>query len=438
MSPSPLLHIAQGALSSCAVDPAMRSALDLSGTLLDVGGHSYDLSRFRRVSVLGAGKASAAMARTLRDMAGPLLAGGLIVTKYDHGLPLDGIQVLESAHPVPDHAGETASRLLLERAAAATEDDLVFFLLSGGASALIPSPRPPVTLEDKMQATRLLLDCGADIHEINAIRKHLSLIKGGHLAAALAPATVITLVVSDVLGDNLDVIGSGPTAPDQATFADCMEIIDRFTLRKQMPASVLDVLKRGAAGFLPETAKTGREFFSRVRHHIIASNGMALDGAAAAARELGYTPHILTGNLSGDVRDAAVMLAGSATHYQSPACLLAGGETTVTVRGKGKGGRNQELALRLALELEKHPLQASVSVLCLGTDGSDGPTDAAGGILGPETLARARAKGLHPEPYLENNDAYTFLQQAGALLVTGPTRTNVMDVAALLLEPLRP
>ena len=315
--------------------------------------------------------------------------------------------------------------------------NLVFFLLSGGASALIPSPRPPVTLEDKMRATRLLLDCGADIHEINAIRKHLSRIKGGHLAEALAPATVITLIVSDVLGDKLDVIGSGPTAPDQATFADCLEIIGRFALRDRMPASVLEVLERDAAGLLPETAKTGRSFFTKVRHHIVASNSMALDGAAAAARELGYAPHVLTGNLSGDVQNAAVMLARAARNHRAPACLLAGGETTVTVRGKGKGGRNQELALRLALELEKNPPQAAVSVLCLGTDGSDGPTDAAGGILGPETLARARAAGLHPEPYLDNNDAYTFLRQAGALLITGPTRTNVMDVAALLLDPIR-
>lgn len=438
MPPSPLLHVAKGALSACAVAPAMRSALSLSGTILNVAGHDYDLSRFRRVTALGAGKAAAAMAQTLHDLLGPALSGGLMVTKYGHGLPLDGIDVLESAHPVPDRAGEAAAGTLLEHAAAAGENDLVFFLLSGGASALIPSPRPPVTLEDKMQATRLLLDCGADIHEINAIRKHLSRIKGGHLAEALAPATVIALIVSDVLGDNLDVIGSGPTAPDQTTFADCLEIIGRFALRDRMPASVLEVLERGAAGLLPETAKNGRSFFTKVRHHIVASNGMALDGAAAAARGLGYAPHVLTGNLSGDVQDAAAMLAQAARNHRASTCLLAGGETTVTVRGRGKGGRNQELALRLALELEKNPPQAAVSVLCLGTDGSDGPTDAAGGILGPETLARARAAGLHPESYLDNNDAYTFLRQAGALLVTGPTRTNVMDVAALLLNPIRP
>lgn len=433
--PSPLLEIAKAALAACAVDPAMRKAVNIAGRNLHVAGQNYDLSHFRRVSALGAGKAAAAMAQTLGDLLGPALSDGLMITKYGHGLPLDNVHVLESAHPVPDQAGEKAAETLLHRASIASRDDLIFFLLSGGASALIPSPRPPVTLEDKMQTTRLLLACGADIHEINAIRKHLSRIKGGHLAAALAPATVITLIVSDVLGDNLDVIGSGPTAPDQSTFADCLSIIDRHALRREMPASVLTVLEQGAAGLLPETAKIGQDFFTCVQHHIIASNGLALDGAATAARRLGYAPHILSTNLSGDVQDAAIMLAQATRNHKSPVCLLAGGETTVTVRGNGKGGRNQELALRLALELEKHPTPAATSVLCLGTDGSDGPTDAAGGLLRPETLARARAKGLHPEPYLENNDSYTFLKQAEALLITGPTRTNLMDIVAVLLDP---
>lgn len=288
-----------------------------------------------------------------------------------------------------------------------------------------------------MRATRLLLDCGADIHEINAIRKHLSRIKGGHLAEALAPATVITLIVSDVLGDNLDVIGSGPTAPDQATFADCLEIIGRFALRDRMPASVLEVLERGAAGLLPETAKTGRSFFTKVRHHIVASNSMALDGAAAAARELGYAPHVLTGNLSGDVQNAAVMLARAARNHRAPACLLAGARPRSPCAAGEKADAIRNWPCVWLWNWKKIRLRRPSPCSAWARTEATAPMDAAGGILGPETLARARAAGLHPEPYLDNNDAYTFLRQAGALLVTGPTRTNVMDVAALLLDPIR-
>lgn len=433
---SRLMCLVDGALQACAPQPVIHAALSLAGDLLTIGDTAYDLNKYDRIVVVGAGKASAAMAEAIRDVLGDRFDGGLIVTKYGHGLNIPGCRILESGHPVPDSEGELAARELLGLAGKVGGRDLVFFLLSGGASALIPSPRPPVTLNDKMQATKLLLACGATIHEINAIRKHLSQIKGGFFAKALEPATVVTLIISDVVGDNLDVIGSGPTAPDSSTFADCLEIIARFGLEEQMPVSVMQMLVAGAAGLLPETTKESDLCFGQVRNHIIASNKAALLGAARAAEVLGYRPHILPAVMVGEARETACMLAQCARDHArgERICVLAGGETTVTIKGSGLGGRNQELALALGLELERRPSAAPVSVLCLGTDGSDGPTDAAGGFILPDTMARARAMNLHPETYLANNDSYHFLKQAGVLLVTGPTRTNVMDIAALLID----
>lgn len=433
---SRLMCLVDGALAACAPQPVIRTALNLAGDLLTIGDNVYDLNRYDRIVVIGAGKASAAMAEALKDVLGDRFDGGLIVTKYGHGLDIPGCRILESGHPVPDSEGEIAARELLGLAGKVGARDLVFFLLSGGASALIPSPRPPVTLTDKMAATKLLLACGATIHEINAIRKHLSQIKGGFFAKALEPATVVTLIISDVVGDNLDVIGSGPTAPDSSTFGDCLEIIARFGLTARMPATVMKMLEAGAAGLIPETTKDSDVCFGQVCNHIIASNRAAVQGAAREAERMGYRPHILPAAMVGEARETAAQLAQVAREHArgERVCILAGGETTVTIHGSGLGGRNQELALALGLELERRPAASVVSVLCLGTDGSDGPTDAAGGFILPDTMARARAMNLHPETYLANNDSYHFLKQAGTLLVTGPTRTNVMDIAALLIE----
>lgn len=431
---SRLMCLVDGALAACAPQPVIRTAVAMDGDVLTIGDTAYDLSLFDRVVVVGAGKASAAMAQALKEVLGDRFDSGLIVTKYGHGLAIDGCRVIESGHPVPDREGERAARELLALAGQVGARDLVLFLLSGGASALIPSPRPPVTLDDKMQATRLLLACGATIHEINAIRKHLSRLKGGLFAKALEPATVVTLIISDVVGDNLDVIGSGPTAPDCSTFDDCLEIIGRFGLSGRMPGTVMQVLRDGAAGLIPETTKHADCCFGQVRNHILANNEAALRGAAQAAERLGYRPVVLTSAMTGEAREVAAMLARTVRdHGRDKVCLLAGGETTVTIRGQGRGGRNQEMALALALELEREQARRPVSALCLGTDGSDGPTDAAGGLVLPETLRAARARDLHPEPYLANNDSYTFLKEADALLITGPTRTNVMDVAALIV-----
>jgi hydroxypyruvate reductase len=439
-----LLAIAEKAVSSVRPGPALQRAVRREGDRLTVDGVNYDLSRFRRVLLLGAGKASASMALALEDILGDRLDFGLVVTKYGHGLDLRRTEVLEAGHPVPDEAGVAAADRLLELARSATERDLVLCAISGGASALVPAPVPPLTLAHKQETTRRLLGCGAPIEDVNAIRKHLSRFKGGGLAGALAPATVATLIISDVVGDGLDVIASGPTAPDRSTFADCLAVLDKYGLCSPAPDSVQRVLAGGAAGDLPETRKPGDPCFKHVQNVIVAGNAMALDGAARAARQRGYAPVIVDSAMQGEARDVARDLVRRAGEHCAghcdpapPICLLSGGETTVTIHGTGKGGRNQEFALAAGLEMAamgEHGRR--MAVLSLGTDGTDGPTDAAGawvlpGTLAPDLMPDARAA-------LENNDAYEFFTRTGTLLKTGPTRTNVMDVAAVLVAPDKP
>lgn len=437
-----LLHIVEKTIAAVAPDPALRTALRLDGDTLAVDGRTYDLSQYERVFLLGAGKASAAMAETLEDMLGDRLHGGIVATKYDHSVPLKKTTVMESGHPVPDLAGERAAKELLSIAKGVTDKDLVFCLLSGGASALVPAPRMPVTLEIKQAATRKLLECGATINEINAIRKHLSLFKGGHLAKALEPATVVTLIISDVVGDFLDVIGSGPTAPDESTFLDCQAILDKYALCSEVPEEVAKVVAEGCSGSAPETCKLGDPCFERVQNVIVAGNSMAVDGAAEAARGLGFTPVVVDYAMEGEAREVAARLIQLAGEYcrgehevKPPVCLLAGGETTVTIRGKGRGGRNQEFALAAAVELsEMQDCRQHISVMSLGTDGSDGPTDAAGALVFPDTVARSDEQSLSAREYLAENNAYDFFANTGTLLKTGPTRTNVMDVVAILID----
>ncbi|BDQ35520.1 glycerate kinase type-2 family protein [Pseudodesulfovibrio portus] len=438
-----LRAIADRALQAVSPDPAMRTALSLENDTLTVDGRTYDLASFERIFVIGAGKASAAMARTLESVLGDRLHGGLVATKYGHGVKLKKTRVMESGHPVPDPAGERAAKDILGLAKGTTEKDLVFCLLSGGASAIVPAPRDPVTLSHKQAATRSLLECGATINEINAIRKHLSRFKGGHLAGALEPATVVSLIISDVIGDHLDVIGSGPTAPDDSTFLDCQAVLDKYELCADLPDAVRRVIRDGCAGKEPETRKKGDSCFNRVLNTIIAGNAMAVDGAAEAARELGYTPVVTDYAMAGEARDTASRMIRLAHEYgeglhevKPPLCLLAGGETTVTVRGRGKGGRNQEFALAAAIEIaEIHSCREQMSVLCLGTDGTDGPTDAAGAMVFPDTMARSEAQAMVAREFLADNNAYRFFTNTGTLLKTGPTLTNVMDVVAILVDP---
>ena len=394
--------------------------------------HLHVDRRYARVFLLGAGKASGAMAAAAEDVLGDRVAGGFVVVKDGDGSRLRRVEIAEVGHPVPDTRGLAASARLLDVARGAGEDDLVLFLVSGGCSALTPAPAPPITLAEKQEVTRLLLASGAVIAELNAVRKHLSVFKGGQLARAAAPASVLTLALSDVIGDPLDVIASGPTAPDPSTFADALEVLARRGLAGRVPASVSRRLEAGRAGEIQETPKPGDPLFQRVSNVVIGNNALVTDAAVAAARRLGYTTELLTRELQGEAREVAREFVARARRLPPPACLIAGGETTVTVRGKGKGGRCQEFALAAALELSPTD---RIAILAAGTDGTDGPTDATGAIVDAASVARGSAAGVDVRRTLDDNDAYRFLHASGDLLVSGPTRTNLLDLYVAVSAP---
>jgi hydroxypyruvate reductase len=386
-------------------------------------------SRRRRVLVLGCGKASAAMAAAAEQALGDRIAGGFVVVKDGCALAVPRVEIAEAGHPVPDARGLAASARLLELARSAGEEDCVLFLVSGGGSALTPAPAPPITLAEKQEVTRLLLASGATIGELNAVRKHLSRFKGGQLARAAAPASVLTLALSDVIGDPLDVIGSGPTAPDPTTFAGAREVLARRGLAGRVPASVAARLDAGLRGEIEETPKPGDRLFDRVTNVVIGNNALIADAAVAAASRLGYRPYLMTRELQGEARDAARELMARARGLEPPACLIAAGETTVTVTGKGRGGRCQEFALAAALELTPAD---RMTVLAAGTDGSDGPTDAAGAIVDSASVPRGTRAGGDAHRAMQDNDAYRFLSASGDLIVSGPTRTNLLDLYLVL------
>jgi hydroxypyruvate reductase len=407
------------------VDTLVRRALRLDGDRLQAGPLRLDLARIDRVVVLGCGKASAAMAHAVEAVLGDRISGGFVVVKDGYTVPTRRVEIVEAGHPVPDARGEAAAARLLEVARSAGDRDLVLVLVSGGGSALTPSPAPPVTLAEKQAVTRLLLSAGATINELNAVRKHLSRFKGGQLARAAAPAQVLTLALSDVIGDPLDVIASGPTAPDPTTFGDALAVLTARGIRDRVPASVLARLDAGQGGEVQETPKPGDPLFDRVTNVVIGNNEVIVKAAADTAARLGYTPHVLTRELQGEARDVARALLERARALAPPACLIAAGETTVTVRGRGRGGRCQELALAAALALEP---KDDLVVLAAGTDGTDGPTDAAGGVVDASTARRAAAAGLDLRRALADNDANAALGATDDLIVTGPTRTNLLDL----------
>ena len=373
------------------------------------------------------------MAQAAERVLGRRITAGLVNVKYGSTAKLRRIELNPCGHPLPDESGVAGSARIAEIAARAEAGDLVLCLISGGASALLPLPAGPITLAEKQATTSLLLACGATIHEINAVRKHLSRIKGGQLARLAAPATVESLLLSDVIGDDLDVIGSGPTAPDASTFAGALAILEKFDLVGRVPAAVRNRLQQGVRGELPETPKPGDPLFRGVRNVLVGNNRLALDAAARRARALGFRTLVLSSEIQGETREIARMHAAIAREIVStsrpvkaPACIITGGETTVTLHGDGKGGRNQEFVLAAALEIAglRH-----VVVFSAGTDGSDGPTDAAGAIADGDTLRR------NPEAisYLNRNDSYHYFQPLGDLVMTGATNTNVMDVRILLV-----
>lgn len=425
-----------------AVEPetAVRRLLRRDGNLLSVAGTDYDLAAYERIFVVGAGKAAAPMAYALEDILSDAIDDGLIIIKYDHGLAseqeLQKIRTLEAAHPVPDENGYKAAKELFALLSTAGESDLVLCCITGGASALLPAPVPPLTLKDEQRATEALLAGGVDIAGVNAVRKHLSLVKGGRLAAAASPAETAVLVISDVPGDDLGTIASGPFSPDPTSFADCLEIIRSHGLEEAMPAAAMEQLRKGRAGEIPETPKAGDAVFKKVRHAMAATNGDAVAAAKAEAERLGLHAQVLPFPLTGEAREMGNKLVDAANAWHAdgrplPACLISGGETTVTIRGTGKGGRSQELALSAALALDG---SEGISLLAAGTDGGDGPTDAAGAFAFGDTCRRAEALGLIPQEHLDNNDAYPFFNALDDLLITGPTRTNVMDIALIVIE----
>ena len=421
----------RAALAAGDVAPLVQRHLQLAGHRLTAGPLALDLDRVRRVLVLGAGKAGASMARGVEAILGPRVSEGFVVVKDGYRLPAARVEIAEAGHPVPDGRGLAASARLLALAQSATADDLVIVLVSGGGSALTPAPAPPITLEEKQAVTRLLLAAGATINELNAVRKHLSRFKGGLLARAAWPATVLTLALSDVIGDPLDVIGSGPTAPDPTRYADALAVLERRGVAARTPRPILDRLRAGVRGEFAETPKPGDEVFVRVTNLVIGNNALVVDAAATEAQRLGYRPHVLTRSLQGEARDVARDLLTQTRALPAPACLIAGGETTVTVRGRGRGGRCQEFALAAALQLAE---DEDLVVLAAGTDGTDGPTDAAGGIVDAGTVARGRTAGLEAAQTLADNDAHAFLTAAGDSVVTGPTNTNLLDLY-LVLRP---
>ena len=426
------------AVDAVAPERAVRDLVSLEGHALCVAGRVYDLSAHDRVVVAGGGKGAAPMALALEGILGPRLTEGLVVVPHGGGLDLEKVLVLEASHPVPDEDGVRATEQLLSLLQSCTERDLVLFVLTGGASALLTLPQPPLTLEELQQTTRVLLGSGADIHRVNAVRKHLSRVKGGGLARAAYPATVEVLVVSDVVGDNLGSIASGPMFPDESTYAACMEVVKDFGLTGRLPGGVLDVLVKGAQGLAPETAKPGDKAFAKVHHTLAATNTKALDAARAKAEALGYHAMILDHAFTGEARTAATRFGALATDIlrqlkptPAPACILTGGETTVTLNGNGLGGRCQEMALAAATELEdiRH-----AALLCAGTDGRDGPTDAAGAFAFGDTVTRGKKAGMEATRFLERNDSYSFFKNIGDLFITGQTRTNVMDLAILIID----
>ncbi len=394
---------------------------------------SYALRDYRRVLIVGAGKASAPMAAALEDIIGDACpVEGSVTVRYGHTAPTRWVKIREAGHPMPDQAGVDATGEIERLLETTDERDLVVCVISGGGSALLTLPAEGLTLDDLRQTTDAILRSGADITDFNVVRKHIDLVKGGGLARLAAPAPLVTLVLSDVVGNPLDSIASGPTVPDTSTWADARAVFDRFSLWDAVPGVVAERMRAE----LPDTPKPGDALFTRTQTVLVGSNLLACQAAAAEAEQSGYRSLIVSTFVEGEAREAARVLAGvlrevhaSGHPLPRPCCLIAGGETTVTIRGSGKGGRNQELALAAAFALRNVP---DVLLASIGTDGNDGPTDAAGAWVDGATLARAAERGLDAEAALRDNDSYTFFDQLGQLIKTGPTNTNVNDLYVLL------
>lgn len=433
---SVLRRMIGGGLEAVSASAAVRRAVVKRGHSLVVGGRSYDLRRFERVVAIGAGKATAPMAAALERVLGTRLHAGLIVTKYGHAVPTSKIVIEEAGHPIPDRAGLRATAKLHSLLASLTGRDLLIVLLSGGASSLWPAPAAGISIADKQKTTDRLLRCGATIREMNTVRKHLSLLKGGRLVQS-TEATIATLILSDVLGDDLSAIASGPTAPDPTTFRDAVAILRRHKVWQSIPPRVRAHLAKGCRGEIPETPKPGSRLFRRVSHHLIGSNSIALTAVTAAARAAGFKTMLETVAITGEAREAgkrfgklARSVVETGDPIRRPCCIVAGGETTVRVAGTGKGGRAQEFAVAAAREIAG---LGNVWIAAVGTDGTDGPTDAAGAVVDGKTVHKAKKLGVDLDRALRRNDSYPALKRLRSLIVTGPTGTNVNDLYLLLV-----
>ena len=422
-----------------AADPmvSIPRHLRVDGQILYAGRGVYDLTNYKNLYVIGAGKAAAKMALAVEELLGERISGGIVIVKRGHTVPLRKLEIVEAGHPIPDQTGVNATETIVGLLRRTLKTDLILCLISGGASALLACPGAGLSLQDKQQTTQTLLNCGAKIHEINAIRKHISKVKGGRLAKLAYPATVVSLMLSDVIGDSVDIIGSGPTAPDSSTFSDCLSIIERYGVGEMIPGAVRRFLQKGAAGEAAETPKSADPIFDKVQNLIVGNNQSALSAAKERAGALGYHALVLSSSVEGEAKTVAIdhaamakdILAGRGRVHR-PACIISGGETTVTIEGDGLGGRNQEFALAVAVEIDG---VEGVVALSGGTDGTDGLTEAAGAIVDGTTLQRAREEGLDARDYLRRNDSYSLLRTVGDLLVTGPTLTNVMDLQLVLV-----
>lgn len=422
-----------------AADPfeAVKKFVYREGNLLKIGRNSYPLNDFKHIYIVGAGKASAPMGKAIEIILKNRIEKGFINVKYGYVQELEKIKINQAGHPIPDEAGVKGTREIARLLQDSRKDDLVICLISGGGSALLPLPAEGIILKEKQQTTQLLLKCGASIEEINTVRKHLSRIKGGWLAKIAYPAQLISLILSDVIGNPLTVIASGPTVPDTTTYEDCWRIVKKYNLSGKLSSSVLNHLDKGRKGEIPETPKGGNPIFKRVKNIIVGSSSLAIKAARNQAKKLGYHTLILSSFIEGETREVARVhtaiakeILTSGNPVPAPAFILSGGETTVTIKGKGLGGRNQEFALSAAIEIKG---MENVIILSAGTDGSDGPTNAAGAIADGTTLLRAEKIGINAQEYLEDNNSYYFFQKLKDLFITGPTNTNVMDLHLLLV-----
>jgi len=418
----------------------------------------YQNGSFKRLIVIGFGKAAYSMAKAMEDNFGDSIDTGIVIAKYGHATEqqnnrtaeqqeinysllratalLRYCSIFEAGHPAPDENGLRGTEEIVRLLKNADENTLVVCLVSGGGSALLVSPCEGISLIEKQEITELLLKAGADIYELNTVRKHISKVKGGRLTEIAYPAKIISLILSDVVGDRLDVIASGPTAPDKTTYSNALTVLEKYRLIDNAPRKIIEILQKGAEGIINETPKEGNTIFDNVENIIIGSNRKALEAAKEKAESLGLQTEIISSEITGEARKVGKWLADIARSKRSNSsnrlnCLISGGETTVTVKGNGIGGRNMELALSFAMEIEGVD---GITLLSAGTDGTDGPTDAAGAIVDGGTVKKARAIGLNPEEYLNNNDSYNFFKKIDELLVTGPTGTNVMDIQIMVIE----